>query len=227
MTQLPDLKAPRPDGYTWGMTADGKSTVVRFFVGESPAAAAWWVQRMGVVVAKQAPTPVAISEHDRAIFAAGDTPSDDPSAPPPPRLLFAEELLASGDKLVIARLGNVGLMVERATGAAALAETVAQALVEGPPACPAPVTWRRVDQGWTIAALEEGVVMHHEGGERTPGTANVYAVRPRAVVQYSPMGCAIRQQFDEQGQVVEATRPWSSVVPASRWSAANSAGDSL
>ena len=208
---------PRPDGYTSGITADFKGGLVRVFVGPSELAASWWVVRMTQVVEKQKPTAVpfpAAAEPQAEPVAA------DPAAPPtPPALLdSADELWASGDRLVIVRLGNVGIMVEVSSGARDKAEAVAAALLPAPGVPLAPPELRKVGTEWRldVPLSEPPLQVRYEGGQLSGSPGLTFSMPPTAAVVYDHQGRMSRQDFDPMGLVIEVPPPWKDHVLGER-----------
>jgi hypothetical protein len=206
------LHVPRPDGYTSGITADYKGGLVRVFVGPSDVAASWWVARMVQVVEKQKPASLPYPAASSAPV-AGDAP------PPVPSLNHtADELWAAGDRLVIVRTANVGIMVEVASGARTKADAINAALVPAPGEPLPPPTLLKVGTEWRIDVplAEPPLQVRYEGGQLNGAPGLTFSVPPTAAVVYDHQGRMSRRDFDPMGLVIKVPAPWHDHVIGQR-----------
>ncbi len=210
LSTVEDLSPPRADGFTSGFTADFRGGLVRVYVLPSASAASWWVARMVTVVEKQKPKVVVLPGTEPASGSQAPNPSAlETAADASLRLTAAHELYTSGDRLVIARFDNVGLMVEVRSGAQDRAEALLEALSDEPLSWPEVPPLERTSGGWTLHAAAN-TELRFEGGALTPDTIGLQFIRPPSrVVVYDVRGRAVRQSFDEVGLPIETPQPWA------------------
>ena len=206
------LHIPRPDGWTSGITADFKGGLVRVYIGPSDVAASWWVQRMTQVVEKQKPAAVP--------FPSPTAPPDPGSPPPVVKMLdSADELYSAGDRLVIARLGNVGVMVEVSSGARAKAEAVTATLMPAAEVMPLPKpSLVKTGSEWRIDVplTEPPLQVRYEGGQLSGAPGLTFRRPPSTAVVYDTQGRMARQDFDAMGLVIERPPLWLDHEPVVR-----------
>ena len=211
------LHIPRPDGYTSGVTADYKGGLVRVFVGPSDVAASWWVSRMTQVVEKQKPRAVPYPAASPTSGSAAAPASTLPVAAPTLNDT-ADELWVSGDRLVIVRTANVGIMVEVASGAMAKADAIAAALLPAPSEPLAAPTLLKVGTEWRIDVplTEPPLQLRYEGGRLSGAPGLTFSEPPSAAVAYDHQGRMSRRDFDPMGLVIEVPPPWQDHVISQR-----------
>ena len=214
------LSPPRADGFTSGLTADFKGGLVRVYVMPSETAASWWVHRMTTVVDKQKPTSVPLPEPESTRSPSGAPPSaSHPHGEPPPRLPTAQELYTTGDSLVIARVDNVGIMVETRAHALDRAEAVLAVLSDLPAAWPVVPPLERTASGWTIHP-EADTLVRFQGGSLGTGPGLHFTHPPSTVVVYDALGRASRQSYDTMGFPISTPEPWAEHTLTERGSTA-------
>ena len=214
------LSPPRADGYSSGLTADFKGGLVRVYVMPTETAASWWVQRMTAVVEKQKPTSVPLPDQDSTPTPAGAPAGGAlPAGEPPPRLPTAQELYTTGDSLVIARIDNVGVMVETRAHAQDRAEAVLAVLSAQPAAWPVVPPLERTASGWAIHP-EPDTMVRFQGGTLGTGPGLRFTHPPTTVVVYDALGRASRQSYDTMGLPISTPEPWAEHTLTERGSTA-------
>jgi len=214
LTLVEGLSVARADGFSSGFTADFKGGLVRVYVLPSDSAASWWVARMATVAEKQKPTEVPLALPDPDAPPPEPLPPDTPP-PPPKRLDTAQELLASGDKLVIARVDNVAIMVEVARGARDKAEAVLATLTDLQEPWPEVPPLERTGAGWALPPTD-GLAVRYQGGTLGPGPGLRFQQPPSMVIVYDSLGRAARQAYDPMGLPIDSKPPWDGHTPVER-----------
>jgi hypothetical protein len=215
LTLVEGLSPARVDGYSSGFTADFKGGLVRVYVMPSEVAASWWVARMAKVAEKQKPEAVPLPPPGTVDDAPPPLPADPTLPPPPPKLPTADELLVAGDRLVIARVDNVGVMVEIKSGARDWAEQVLATLTDDPLPWPTVPPLQHTGAGWSIPLPPEGAV-RYQGGQRIDAPGLRFRSPPSLVVVYDTHGRASRQAYDPLGLPIDQPPPWADFPLAER-----------
>jgi hypothetical protein len=123
-------------------------------------------------------------------------------------LADADELWATGDSLVIARIDNVGIMVEVKRGARERAEAVLATVYSRPTPWPQVPPLERTPNGWVLHPVADTAI-RYQGGELAPGGGLRFVRPPTSVVVYDAHGRATRQAFDPMGLPVDSPTPWA------------------
>ena len=157
---VPGLGEPSFQTASLGWTAGlADGGFVRVFVGKTEEEAAEWYAR---------------AVHSLTIV-------------PPAYAAFGDEAVGDGQALLVFRDGNVAVFVRADQDAAAVAERMKAAIVDGVPWPTAPVLAARADGTWEISAGDL-VGIRAEGGTLHMGEGWRFGTKPRAVTGWDLYG---------------------------------------
>ncbi len=176
------FSAPMYQTSQTGWSAQVEHGLVRVFVGHSAEEAKTWLADMTERLAKLDPQPY-------------------------PE--FADEALGDGERLLLFREGNIGVLVHTSEQALLWAERTLAHIDDTPHPWPAPPALHRDDLGWWRLEAPGAAHIAYVGGERVPGSAGlVFSVPPRAGVAWDGWGRASRVEYSAAGlPLTAATQP--------------------
>ncbi len=172
------LAAPRFHSARMGYSRDFPKGIARVYVGDGEAAATEWFDEMATRIHKQKPVPV---------DALGDA------------------ALQVGDKVLLVREANIGLMVETAAGAEVWMTRLRGAITDAPAAPPALPALRVEGAAFVVEAPRDCRQLSWVGGRLSAASTALDAPLrfdepPSRLVAWDALGRAAVQDFDADGR---------------------------